>query len=122
MNKLEFEYLNMCKKGISLERENFIKTHSCKHSQFGDCKCYVKLDSSNIGVDKCILKEINYLIENGVETLNSCCGHKILTPSVLVNKSSVDKMIELGYERINYHNSPYPEFILKMSKEIINEI
>lgn len=119
---IESQYLNLVKNGTLSQRDTFVKLHSCKYSQFGDSKCYVKLDSINIYVDKCIVDEINYLISQGIKTINSCCGHKILRPSVLVDKNSVNKMLELGYEKNINSTAPYPEFILKTSKEIIHEI
>ena len=118
---IESQYLNLVKNGALSQRDDFVKLHSCPHSQFGDSKCYVKLDALNVYVDKCIADEINYLISQGIKTLNSCCGHKILKPSVLVKDESVDKMTKLGYVRVEDSQSEYAEFMLKMSEEEIRK-
>ena len=118
---IESQYLNLVKTGTLSQRDTFVKLHSCSHSQFGDSKCYVKLDALNVYVDKCIVDEINYLISQGVKTINSCCGHKILKPSVLVKDESVDKMTKLGYVRVEDSQSEYAEFMLKMSEEEIRK-
>lgn len=50
-----------------------------------------------ISIDACILSEIAYLWYNWIITLNSCCWHRKNTPSVIVTKESVGKMLELWY-------------------------
>ena len=118
---IQSTYKQLCKLGATKERDDFVKLHSCSHSQFGDSKCYVKLDALNVYVDKCIAHELNYLISQGVKTINSCCGHKILRPSVLVKDESVEKMLELGYVRVEDSQSEYAEFVLKASEEEIRK-
>lgn len=51
-----------------------------------------------VSIDPCIVEEIEMLWRNGVRTINSCCGHGKLRASVIVENSSEQTMIELGYE------------------------
>lgn len=63
------------------------------YTMFGE-----KKKDNIVCVDTCIATEIGYLWHQGVMTLNSCCGHKKLKPSVVVTIESIKKMHELGYE------------------------
>lgn len=65
-------------------------------TMFGDPK------SSTVVIDTCIATAIGYLWHQGVKTLNSCCGHKKITPSVIVDKGSINKMLELGYKPVDF--------------------
>lgn len=51
-----------------------------------------------IPVDKCIGKEVEYLILNGITTVGSCCGHDEYQSHVLADESEKDQLLELGYE------------------------
>ena len=54
-----------------------------------------------IKVDRCISKEIKYLIEKQrIETLFSCCGHIGKRGWVMVGGDSIQKMLSLGYEQV----------------------
>ena len=53
---------------------------------------------TTVGIDKCILKEMQYLWNQGIKTLGCCCGHKVQSGYIQVKKSSIEKMKELGYE------------------------
>jgi len=60
-----------------------------------------------IPVDLCIGKEIEFLINHGVITVGSCCGHGKEDPTALVLEESISILESLGYnsESIsNYHN------------------
>lgn len=48
-------------------------------------------------IDTCIATEIGRLWHLGVKTLNSCCGHQEVDPSVIVAPESHDLMDRLGY-------------------------
>ena len=57
-------------------------------------------------IDVCIATEIGFLWNNGVKTLNSCCGHNIPMDyihshcqggSIVVEEENIQKMKELGY-------------------------
>lgn len=70
--------------------------------KFGD---YSRMDvittkeGKKINVDKCLTKEIEYLISLGVKTIECCCGHNKVSGYIAVGKESIDKMKELGYKR-----------------------
>lgn len=70
---------------------------------------------TTVAVDPCIVEEIKTLWEQGIHTYGSCCGHGILKASVLVDKKSVQKMMELGYEEAQNPDSNLFEFHLKSS-------
>ena len=48
--------------------------------------------------DVCIVEEIQDLLDLGVITLASCCGHGILDSSVIVDIKSQEVMTRLDYE------------------------
>lgn len=50
-----------------------------------------------VAVDSCIAKEILWLNDNGVDTINCCCGHFRSNPEVIITPSSLQKAIKLGY-------------------------
>ena len=52
-----------------------------------------------IKLDKEIKQEIKGLWKQGIKTIESCSGHKKGRGCIIVKKSSVKKMEELGYER-----------------------
>lgn len=51
-----------------------------------------------VGIDNCLLDEIEYLWSKGVKTLESCCGHNSAWPYICVYSDSIDLMVWLGYE------------------------
>jgi hypothetical protein len=60
-----------------------------------------------VGIDNCLLEEIISLWESGIVTLESCCGHNRVKGYILVDKKSIEKMQELGYERsMWYYDRP----------------
>lgn len=60
----------------------------------------------NFCVDKCLLDEIKWLNDQGIQTIGSCCGKHINIPkdnichkgSIIVSSKYIDKMIDLGYD------------------------
>lgn len=60
----------------------------------------------------CIFDEIKSLLENGIITLESCCGHKKILPYALINSDYHDKAIDLGYTLQHQGNGIY-KIILK---------
>ena len=42
----------------------------------------------NVCIDKEIHKVIKHLWNNGIDTLNCCCGHKMMKPSVIINSEN----------------------------------
>ena len=65
-----------------------------------------------ICIDTCIASEIGYLWHQGVETLNSCCGHMKEDPTVIVTKESIPIMEKLGYICANKWANPTQTFYL----------
>jgi hypothetical protein len=55
-------------------------------------------NKNQVKVDICIGKEIQQLINSGVETHGCCCGHGDTKPSCLIDISSKDVLNKLGYE------------------------
>lgn len=53
--------------------------------------------SHPIMVDKCIAEEIKDLLDKGIKTIGSCCGHNTTIPSIIVAPESVKQMEKLGY-------------------------
>lgn len=66
-------------------------------------------------VDVCIAKEIMWLLQQGIITINSCCGHGITVPMIIVHSDSIKKMYSLGYENLYHKEMPEikDEFIPK---------
>ena len=56
-----------------------------------------KKPTNHVCIDTCIATEIGFLWHQGVKTLNSCCGHNKVEPSVIVTDDSIERMKELGY-------------------------
>ena len=50
------------------------------------------------GIDNCLLEEIKWLWENGIQTTESCCGHNQAQGYISVLEEHAPKMHELGYE------------------------
>jgi len=60
-----------------------------------------------VSIDICICQEMAELWAMGIKTLNSCCGHNKVLPSVIVEPEDAKRMEELGYSRclsINDHD------------------
>ncbi len=51
-----------------------------------------------VSIDCCIATEISLLWKAGIVTMNSCCGHNKLIPTVIVHTDSIELMKKLGYE------------------------
>lgn len=51
-----------------------------------------------VQVDSCMVGEVKYLLEQGIKTVASCCGHRTHAGWIIVDGiESVDKMLELKY-------------------------
>ena len=73
----------------------------CNNVDFGSYDNTVGMKSPFddwVSIDTCIATDIGRLWHNGVRTINSCCGHQKLEPSVIVSKDSYKKMDDLGYQ------------------------
>lgn len=58
-------------------------------------------NGKQVGIDRCILAEVQDLWARGVKTLGSCCGHNVAVPWIGVDARSVDPMVTLGYQQIS---------------------
>ena len=81
----------------------FVQTCDKKsHAQLYECQeCLY-----DFCVDKCLLDEIKWLNDQGIQTIGSCCGKHVNIPkdsiyykgSIIVSSKYIDKMIDLGYD------------------------
>ncbi|MPN47997.1 hypothetical protein SDC9_195601 [bioreactor metagenome] len=73
----------------------------CRHCKIGTYEHqvtrYNPSNGSAIGIDRCIVKEIEDLWFSGIHTTGSCCGHGIIPGMVNVIEADMDKMLALGY-------------------------
>lgn len=53
-----------------------------------------------VGIDNCILAEIEFLWSIGITTIESCCGHNIAPGSITVHEIHIDRMKALGYKAL----------------------
>lgn len=53
--------------------------------------------SHPVGIDACIADEVIDLLNKGIKTRASCCGHNKAIPSIVVAPESIRRMEELGY-------------------------
>lgn len=61
--------------------------------------------SNVIRVDICIGKEIQSMINNGISTINCCCGHGVENPTCLVGKGCEVLLDKYGYKYNNFDNN-----------------
>lgn len=55
-------------------------------------------EPKTVNIDKCLLREVLDLWEQGIKTTSVCCGHgKLVHRHISVMPESVDKMLALGY-------------------------
>jgi hypothetical protein len=58
-----------------------------------------------VGIDRCILPDVEYLWSQGIETIESCCGHGQTTGYILVKPEDCSKMRAFGYD-VDAKNQP----------------
>ncbi|SDI14680.1 hypothetical protein SAMN05192534_12319 [Alteribacillus persepolensis] len=60
----------------------------------------IKQKPFNVMLDSCIADEIVLLNEQGVRTVNSCCGHGENNPVAIIenNHNSLNNAVGLGYK------------------------
>ena len=51
-----------------------------------------------VGIDRCILPEVEHLWSQGIETIESCCGHGKVAGYILVKPEDAQQMLSLGYD------------------------
>jgi len=84
---------------------DFLKNHKiitlmeCKDIIIGSYDCYEETNY-NFSVDSCLVKEINFLNNKGINTIGCCCGHGRNHGYIQVIPSHVCNMKNLGYEQL----------------------
>ena len=77
----------------------------CENVEFGNYDNQItmrlKFEDKLVCIDTCIATEIGYLWHKGIKTLNSCCGHRKLPATVIVDEASIEQMKKLGYKNAN---------------------
>lgn len=86
---------------MSVNKNMKFKCTCTGNEEFGD---YSRMTTFNHNektyqVDKCMEQEIKYLLNNGVNTIECCCGHNQYTGYIAVNVDSIEKMFQLGYKK-----------------------
>ena len=72
----------------------------CRKTKFGEYECYEKT-KNGIGVDGCLVGEINKLNNAGITTIGCCCGHGKRQGFIQVSQNDVNKMRDIGYTQID---------------------
>lgn len=93
----------------------------CESGSFRYVKVINQQNSNCVKVDSCIADEIQFLNDNGIVTLGCCCGHGhagqivewendfgkwkgyVDPPHALIDQSSVNSVIKLGYRPFPYY-------------------
>ncbi len=88
----------------------------CKNIEFGTYKNTTVLEYPKwfkskkkirtANIDNCILKEIKFLWSQGIQTIESCCGHNKKQGYICIVPEAIKKMEELGYEHYINPNQP----------------
>lgn len=71
-------------------------------------------DPDWVGIDRCILDEIEGLWRIGVMTIESCCGHNVTPGYIAVRAADIPLMHGLGY-KIDPALTDRPEIFLPKS-------
>lgn len=83
-------------------------TYECAYNIMPPFKCGFGNEFKYVAVDKCLIKEIIDLWEQGIHTTGCCCGHGDSSKAFIgVDFKDIDKMKELGYKV--HFNSCRPE-------------
>lgn len=64
---------------------------------------YPEVGTKMVGIDRCILPDVEYLWSQGIQTDESCCGHGQATGYIYVRPEGVSQMRALGYENDSNH-------------------
>ncbi|UTU09683.1 hypothetical protein CcrBL47_gp398 [Caulobacter phage BL47] len=51
-----------------------------------------------VGIDRCLLDEVEMLWRLGIVTVESCCGHNVAAPYIAVAQGHEPLMRALGYQ------------------------
>lgn len=80
-----------------------MKCH-CKNIDFGTYEntVVVRIPWKDVfvGIDTCLATEIGYLWHQGIQTIESCCGHGKNEGYILVHPEDCQNMIVLGYRNL----------------------
>jgi len=92
--------------GKELDVTWFRKNIPCRKSTIQNYQCEAIImnpfTNKMNSIDVCMIKEIMYLWDNGIQTTGCCCGKHLNLPDnssfIGVTFDCIDKMKELGYE------------------------
>ena len=59
---------------------------------------YPVVGTKMVGIDRCVLPDVEYLWSQGIETIESCCGHGQVAGYILVKSEAAGRMLAIGYE------------------------
>lgn len=106
MKQLEFEKLCLKNNCDCNPNEDYYGTFKTTVSVLYPFPIYIKgVDYPQykfVSIDKCILPEILYLWDQGIETDACCCGHNHIKGNIMVKDNSIKKMELLGYKRVKW--------------------
>lgn len=114
-NKKCLVEMGLCKEGDELKY--------CKSSKCGDYKCAVKTRVENIFCDLCLEEELLSLWYLGIHPTASCCGHgdASIASIVVETENSVQKMKELGYEKLEWEYENERQAMFKPKTKMLYE-
>lgn len=58
-----------------------------------------------VGIDSCIFSEVTGLWEEGITTIESCCGHNKAKSYIAVVEKDIARMLALGYQPDKGHET-----------------
>lgn len=98
--------MNNCK-NCFCQNDTKIYIHEIDLSKQGINKIWLINHGEYFMVDKCCRNEVLWLLNNGVQTVNCCCGHGKDIPTCIIRNESVDLAKSFGYQilDIDFANS-----------------
>lgn len=101
-------------------------TCTCENVRFGDYTAQVLVEApkhlksvgcyelrGSVGIDLCILPEVQYLWRKEIITTGSCCGHGIIDGTICVAPEHQVKMLDLGYSIFQGRSHIFTSFTCK---------
>lgn len=96
----------------------------CSNVGFGTyegCIAVITPSGKLVDIDACLVSEVVTLWQEGVTTIESCCGHNKARSYIAVTRGSVDKMLDMGYVSDPSFPVSLGIFLSKTSKHGIDE-
>lgn len=73
---------------------------SVRHGDYSNQdQLVMPLTGKSVGIDRCIAPDITALWAEGIETIESCCGHGICAGYIAVKPEGVEHMLSEGWKR-----------------------